>query len=124
MKLQNLPVYQFLPSTKGLVLGQFLFIRLESAFCLNFRKFTGGLKIFKWKTHYDVAQPPHDALVTIERSYDPRVGRRTAETLVYLNFSGRYQTTLRGRRKGRAEEKAPGVTADVPLDVNDDESIL
>lgn len=64
------------------------------------------------------------ALVTIERSHDPRVGRRTAETLVYVNFSGRYQTTLRGRRQLKPKEITTIVTASVTSDVSDDESIL
>lgn len=55
--------------------------------------------------------------------HDPRVGRRTAETLVYTNFSGQYQTTLRGRRKSKQTEPVKTTEAVVP-DVSDDESIL
>ena len=55
--------------------------------------------------------------------HDPRVGRRTAETLVYTNFSGQYQTTLRGRRKSGLTEPVKPTEAIIP-DVSDDESIL
>lgn len=55
---------------------------------------------------------------------NPRIGRGTAETLVYLNFSGRYQTTLRGRRRLKPKEITTIVTAGVTPDVSDDESIL
>ncbi len=56
--------------------------------------------------------------------HNPRVGGGTAETLVYLNFSDRYQTTLRGRRKGKIEGEMPVAPVALPLDVKDDESIL
>jgi len=55
--------------------------------------------------------------------HDPRVGRRTAENLVYTNFSGQYQTSLRGRRKSELTEPVKIVEAVVP-NVLDDESIL
>ena len=54
---------------------------------------------------------------------DPRVSRKTAETLVYLNFSGEYQTTKRGqrRRPNTTDPVQPKIEAP---DINDDESIL
>jgi len=57
-------------------------------------------------------------------AHNPRIGRRTAETLVYLNFSGRYQTTLRGRRRLKPKEITTRATTSVTPDVSDDESIL
>ena len=55
--------------------------------------------------------------------HDPRVGRRTAENLVYTNFSGQYQTSLRGRRKSDVAE-VETIKAVIVADVSDDESIL
>jgi len=55
--------------------------------------------------------------------HDPRIGQRTAETLVYLNFSGEYQTTKRGQRKPVSTETTSEVVLPV-ADINDDESIL
>ena len=54
--------------------------------------------------------------------HDPRVGQRTAETLVYLNFSGMYQTSKRGRRK-KATVAVPAQVLPV-ASIDDDESIL
>jgi hypothetical protein len=52
-------------------------------------------------------------------AHDPRIGQKTAETLVYFNFSGQYMTTRRGqRRKVEAVERVP-----LP-DIEDDEAIL
>ena len=58
--------------------------------------------------------------------HDPRVGRRTAETIVYTVFSGLYQTTKRGRRKKTEQRKAPAfvVSQAPPPDITDDEGIL
>lgn len=57
--------------------------------------------------------------------HDPKVGHRTAETIVYTVFSGMYQTTKRGRRK-RMESKGPAVIRipEPPPDVTDDEGLL
>ncbi len=55
--------------------------------------------------------------------HDPRVGSKTAENLVYSNFSGQYQTTLKGRRKSKPT-KEPVKAKVAVLDVSDDESIL
>lgn len=60
--------------------------------------------------------------------HDPRVGQRTAETLVYMNFSGMYQTTMRGRRKAALQEAASRNDGPEPIkapaDVEDDEGLL
>ncbi len=57
-------------------------------------------------------------------AHDPRVGQKTAETLVYFNFSGAYQTTKRGQRTGKHKEKLP-VPTRLPLtEVDNDETIL
>lgn len=58
--------------------------------------------------------------------YDPRIGQSTAETLVYINFSGSYQTTMRGRKKGRLQQVVSHEPekVDTPADVEDDEGLL
>jgi hypothetical protein len=56
-------------------------------------------------------------------AHDPRIGQRTAETLVYINFSGQYQTTMRGRRRSKPVAKTAPVRAPLP-DIEDDEAIL
>jgi hypothetical protein len=55
---------------------------------------------------------------------DPRIGQKTAETLVYFNFSGQYITTRRGQRRygAVAEVEIPMIPA--PPAIDDDESIL
>lgn len=53
--------------------------------------------------------------------HDPRVNRKTAETLVYFNFSGQYRTTNRGRRRDVVEEPIVKIQ---PPDIEDDEAIL
>ncbi len=55
--------------------------------------------------------------------HDPRVGRKTAENLVYTNFSGQYQTSLRGKRKSDVAE-VETIKAVMVADVSDDESLL
>ena len=56
--------------------------------------------------------------------HDPRIGQKTAETLIYINFSGMYQTTLRGRRTGKSVDKSVAVAAVRAVDFEDEESIL
>jgi hypothetical protein len=55
--------------------------------------------------------------------HDPRIGQRTAETLVYMNFSGQYQTTTRGRRKSKSKDIRPALVISTS-DITDDESLL
>lgn len=56
-------------------------------------------------------------------AHDPRLSQKSAETLVYMSFSGQYSTTLRGRRLGDhgfKERPEP-----VPVaNVEDEESLL
>jgi hypothetical protein len=58
--------------------------------------------------------------------HDPRVSRKTAETLVYLNFSGKYQTSRVGRRKSLSDSTAtiPLVPDLIPPNIESDEDIL
>lgn len=56
--------------------------------------------------------------------HDPRVGQKTAETLVYMNFSGQYQTTLRGRRLRKSDKVPAKALVEAPPDVSNDEDIL
>lgn len=55
-------------------------------------------------------------------NHDPRISKGTAETLVYLNFSGRYCTSLRGRRLSTVTSPTMPIIA-LP-DLNDEEAIL
>jgi len=57
-------------------------------------------------------------------AHDPRVGQKTAETLVYTNFSGQYQTTLRGRRTGKTANQSAPIPIVSTVDIEDDESLL
>lgn len=58
--------------------------------------------------------------------YDPRIGRKTAETIVYTTFSGLYQTSRRGRKPktqaGSPQEQV--IDVDAPPPVSDDEALL
>lgn len=56
--------------------------------------------------------------------HDPRIGQKTAETLIYINFSGQYQTTLRGRRTGKTVDESVAVAVVRTVDFENDESIL
>lgn len=59
--------------------------------------------------------------------HDPRIGRRTAETLVYSNFSGLYKTSLRGRKPKSdisSPPNEPVIQVDDPPPVSDDEALL
>jgi hypothetical protein len=55
-------------------------------------------------------------------NHDPRISKGTAETLVYLNFSGRYCTSLKGRRLSTVTSPTTPIIA-LP-DLNDEEAIL
>ncbi len=57
-------------------------------------------------------------------AHDPRIGQKTAETLVYINFSGQYVTTMRGCRKGKQAEIPVTAPVESPPDIEDDEAIL
>lgn len=52
-------------------------------------------------------------------SVDPYLEKNSAETIVYMNFSGQYRTARR-----RAEVSAPVEKVDAPEDVEDDEGLL
>jgi hypothetical protein len=54
--------------------------------------------------------------------HDPRIGRRTAETLVYTSFSGMYQNP-RKRRRSSTEITTP-VKQVAPLSISADEDLL
>jgi len=57
--------------------------------------------------------------------HDSRLTQRSAESLVYMNFSGQYRTTMRGTRKNRIEYDHPGPVIPIErTDVEDDESLL
>ena len=55
--------------------------------------------------------------------YDPRIGRRTAETLVYTSFSGMYQNP-RKKRTSRADLTTPKVTKAEVFSVDAEEDLL
>jgi len=57
-------------------------------------------------------------------AHDPRIGQKTAETLVYINFSGQYVTTMRGCRRGKQAEIPTTAPVESPPDIEDDEAIL
>lgn len=59
--------------------------------------------------------------------HDPRIGKRTAETLVYSNFSGMYKTSRRGRKPKSdisSPPNEPVIHSDDPPPVSDDEALL
>jgi len=57
--------------------------------------------------------------------HDPRVGPKTAETLVYTAFSGMYQTSKRGRKgKTTRATRIPAPTFVPPSSSDDDEGLL
>ena len=58
--------------------------------------------------------------------HDPRIGLNSAETIVYLNFSGMYESTKKGRRiyKDELEDRNIAVTCPPPQDITDDEALL
>ena len=59
--------------------------------------------------------------------HDPRIGRKTAETIVYTVFSGVYRTSLRGRRSkpdvDSLSDPSP-VKPDDPPSISSDEALL
>lgn len=59
--------------------------------------------------------------------HDPRIGRRTAETLVYSNFSGMYKISRRGRKPKPDINSPPSehvIPSDDPPPVSNDEALL
>lgn len=59
--------------------------------------------------------------------HDPRIGKRTAETLVYSNFSGLYKKSRRGRKPKSdisSPPNEPVIPTDDPPPVSDDEALL
>ncbi len=55
-------------------------------------------------------------------AHDPRLSQKSAETLVYMSFSGQYRTTMRGTRLKHGFKEKPEF---VPVaNVEDDESLL
>ena len=53
---------------------------------------------------------------------DPRIGRRTAETLVYTTFSGQYQNPH--KRRSSSSDMAAQVKPETPLDIDAEEDLL
>jgi hypothetical protein len=54
---------------------------------------------------------------------DHRIGQRSAETLVYVNFSGDYQTSTR-RTKLESNPTDSVVESNIILDISSDEDLL
>ena len=56
--------------------------------------------------------------------HDPRVSQKTAETLVYMSFSGQYRTTTRGSRLKHGFVETDTIAVIPRPDLEDDESLL
>lgn len=55
-------------------------------------------------------------------AHDPRIGRRTAETLVYTTFSGQYQDPYKKRTS--STEMARQSRLETPIDIEAEEDLL
>ena len=54
--------------------------------------------------------------------HDPRISRRTAETLVYTNFSGMYQNPR--KRRASSVHEGPVVNQEAPPAISSEEDLL
>lgn len=57
-------------------------------------------------------------------AHDPRIGQKSAESLVYMNYSGQYQTSKRGRRLKQGESPPKVERLDPPPDITSDEDLI